>query len=76
MATVGAGHIVVAAQGCAGAGRGGFLADARMQRAADLSVFVEGDGPLLEPADQRHGPVQVKQCGGGKFHQILLDKGC
>ena len=63
VAAVGAGQVVVAAQWKDRADGGGFLADAGVQRAAQLTAEEEGDGLLLEAADQQHRAVHAAQVG-------------
>ena len=58
---VGRQQVVVRPHRLACAGGDGLLADVQVQKAADLAGGVQLGCFLLEPADQRHLPVQLQQ---------------
>ena len=59
MPAVGAGEIIVWAQGQAGAHRHGFLADAGVKRAADLALLVQVADGFFKFADDVHLAVSA-----------------
>ena len=66
VAAMGAGDEIVRAQRRADARRNRLLADVRVDAPGDHAAAHHLDRPLLEPADQPHGPVQV----GGVSHAV------